>query len=175
MEKIGLLNELFSTISDNWETFSLKETSDAAFEYQTSLDATLKVLKKICKTGDVSIILTTEKMILKNDMEYYANSPEMKSSLKTGLVDLEIAQKAVEIVQDHNLYQTVKETMSRKDMAQGLPLDGFRKFERSHQTRLGNLLKTSLLSQEKSLILQRKINLKRARENYISMQRKALG
>ncbi len=175
MEKTGWIKEIIKEISEDWEAFSQKEKSAVAIEYKQGMDSTLEVLSKIRKEENVETILATEKAILRNTLKFYANSQEMKSSLKAGLEDLKVAQKSLEIVQNSSAYQAVKDAMSRKDIVQGLPQDGFRKFEKSHQTRLSNLLKTSLSTKEKALIRQRKSNLKVAKEKYMELQRKVLG
>ncbi len=56
----------------------------------------------------------------------------MKSSLETALTELEIAQKALQIVQDPEKYRVFKERLGTKNIQKGLPLDGFRISERSH-------------------------------------------
>ncbi len=175
MKDTDLIDKLTRKVNRDWKAYSLKEKSEAAVEYKQGLEATLVLLTKIRKEADVAIILSAERAILQNTLKFYANSQEMESSLKAGLEDLKIAQKSLEIVENSSAYQAVKDAMSRKDIVQGLPQDGFRKFEKSHQTRLSNLLKTSLSTKEKALIRQRKSNLKVAKEKYMELQRKALG
>lgn len=175
MEQTGWIEKLTRKISRDWEAYSLQERSSVVVEYRQGLESTLELLKEIEQISDVTLILLTEKVILRNDLYFYANSIEMRNSLMAGLEDLAVAQNALKTLQNPDDYRIVKATMSKKDMARGLPLDGFRKFERSHQTRLSNLLKTLLSTEEKSLIRQRKNNLQAARESYIKMQQNALG
>ncbi len=175
MEKSGWVDELVDEIGADWEAYSLKEKSDEAVQYKQGIGSTLGLLEKLEQLADVALILFAEKVILQNALKFYANSPEMKNSLNAGLEDLEDAQNSLKTVQEPAQYKIVKKAMSKKDIAQELPLDGFRKFERSHQARLSNLLKTTLSTEEKSLVRQRKNNLKAARNAYMSMQQKALG
>ncbi len=170
-----LQDKILRKLNEDWEWYNQKETTKEAQVFHESLKETLGLLKDVRKTKDPAYILEIEKSILEHSLNNNANSAEMKSSLKTGLAELEAGLEFLQIVQNSDQYQAIKRGSVPKDIQGGLPLDGFRKFERSHRTRLANLLKATTPIPEKNLLRQRIENLKTAREAYMDMQRKALG
>ncbi len=175
MEKTGLLYNATEKFNEGWKWFTQKESTKEAQGFHKNQNESLSILKDVKKTQDPALILAVEKSALRVNLIRYANSAEMKSSLETALTELEIAQEALQVVQDPEKYQVLKRALGPKNIQKGLPLDGFRTFETSHRTRLANLLKATGSIPEKSLIRQRIDNLKAAREVYIAMQQKALG
>lgn len=175
MEKIGLLLELVGKANRDWENYCLLMSSQEQKAQNESLADTLVVLKKIQKSEDITILLGTEKFLLEQDHIKYANSAEETNSIATGLAQLANAQKALVIVNDAGAYQKATETYSDKRKESGLPLDAFREFIKSHNTRLANRLTSSLPVPQKNIIRQRKDNLHKAKELYITLQKQALG
>jgi hypothetical protein len=133
-------------------------------------------LREIGKSGDIALILETEKTILTNDLVLYANSAAMKGSLKAGLDELTAAQALLPKVADPDLYKAVDETLSLpKNRVGGVPRDQARQFFRSHDSRLVNMDKSRLDDVEKSIIDERKRNIRSAEKIYVEAQKKALG
>lgn len=174
MEKTGLLNNLAGALNENVKSFVLKETSPEARSYHESLQDTLNFLKRIKNQQNPELILAAEKAILKHELKHHANAPEMVRSLQTAHEQLLEAVEALKLVRIPSSYQALNQGMSSKDKQQGLPLDAFRKFERSHRARLGNLLKATASNWEKELLRQRMENLTAIRERYIQLQHHAL-
>lgn len=169
MVKTGLERELFERLNRAW----LDRNDPVKLEKaHSNLAATLV---RINKTKDIHLLIQSEQIILINELERYANSPEMVSSLRAGLEGLEAGKQALSIVQDSKSYQIVARAMATKNKSGGLPLDAFRVFIRSHQVRLGNLLKSGIAVFEKTTLRQQKSNLDVAKKVYMDMQRKALG
>jgi len=61
-----------------------------------------------------------------------------------------------------------------KSKENGLPLDSFREFIKSHSTRLTNRLAGHLAMPEKEILRQRKVSLQQARLLYVELQIQAL-
>ena len=120
------------------------------------------------------MILTTEKILLNQELSLYANSPEEQSSIKTTLNQLEDAEQALRIVHDSKIYIGATCTYPAKRKENGLPLDSFREFIKSHGTRLTNRLASRIANLEKEILRQRKLNLAAARATYITLQQKSL-
>ncbi len=174
MAKTGLLFKLTAKLADDWKAYQQKETTPEALTFQEGLKDTLGIYKELAEAKNPEAILKAEQIALVQEKEF-ANSSEMVNSIKPGLTQIEEARQSLELVQDSEAYQKVASAFSGKRKQGGLPLDGFREFIKSHQARLTNRLKSDGSHAEKNLLRQRKKNLTIANEQYIGMQRKALG
>lgn len=176
MEKTGLIerfNDLFLLERGAW------------LEAQKAPDVLLLVerrqairdhVREVGKTGDITLILETEKAFLANDLALYANSGAMTGSLKAGLDELTAAQALLPKVADPELYKPVDESFSLpKNRVGGVPRDQARQFFRSHDSRLVNMDKSRLDDVEKSIIDERKRNIRAAEKVYVEAQKKVLG
>ncbi|WP_375666743.1 hypothetical protein [Bartonella sp. TT121SHDZB] len=133
-------------------------------------------LRNIEKSGDLSLLIDTERSLVENDLLRYANSKAMISSLKTALMEIDIIKKHIILVSNPAQYKTVNEVHSLpKNRKGGLPYDEARQAIASHYARLGNLDKSRLTSIEKSIIDVRKENMTIMRKLYEKMQAKAIG
>jgi hypothetical protein len=108
------------------------------------------------------------------ELSLYANSPEERSSITTALNQLAEARQSLAIVRDRAAYKRAATTYSARRTENGLPLDSFREFLKSHVARLSNRLAGRLTENEKEILRQRKINLGVVREEYIALQQLAL-
>lgn len=174
MAKTGLLVKLATKLSDDWEAYHQKETTPEALAFQEGLKDTLGMYKELAEAQDPEAILKAEQIALIQEKEF-ANSAEMVNSIKPGLTQLEEARQSLKLVHDCEAYQQAASTYAGKRKLGGLPLDGFREFIKSHQARIRNRLKTDGSHEEKTILRQRKTNLKIANEAYIKLQKKALG
>ncbi len=176
MEKTGFLRKALNRANRDWESYHQKENTPETISFQDGLKKTLEFLNDVGKSGSPDIILGVEKILLIQERETYANSPEMMNSVKPALADLEDANKAFALVtNDHAGYTKATEAFSSKDKENGLPLDACRKFISSHTTRLTNRLRGVSSVSEKNILRQRKINLASANKQYKGLQREALG
>nr|CDP79678.1 hypothetical protein BN1046_00575 [Bartonella schoenbuchensis] len=133
-------------------------------------------IRNIGKSNDFLLLLNTEYSVVEGDLSRYANSPEMKSSLKTALTEMSVIKEHTAIVADPTQYQLINKAHSlSKHRKNGLPYDEARQAMASHYTRLGNLNKSRLTVVEKSIIDARRDNMKVMRRLYERMQAKALG
>ncbi|MBA9083390.1 MULTISPECIES: hypothetical protein [Bartonella] len=133
-------------------------------------------IRNVGQSRDLSLLLNTEYSIVEGDLSRYANSPEMKSSLKTALIEINVVKEHTAIVADPTQYQLINKAHSlSKNRKNGLPYDEARQAMASHYTRLGNLNKARLTVVEKSIIEARRDNMKVMRRLYEQMQAKALG
>ena len=176
MEKTGFLRKALNRANRDWESYHQKENTPEAISFRDGLKKTLEFLNEVGKSGSPDIILGVEKILLLQERETYANSPEMMNSVKPALADLEDANKAFALVtNDHTGYAKATAAFSSKDKEKGLPLDACRKFIRSHTARLTNRLRGVSSVPEKNILRQRKINLATANKQYKDLQREALG
>nr|CDP79705.1 hypothetical protein BN1046_00602 [Bartonella schoenbuchensis] len=132
-------------------------------------------IRNVGQSRDLSLLLNTEYSVVEGDLSRYANSPEMKSSLKTALTEMSVIKEHTAIVADPTQYQLINKAHSlSKHRKNGLPYDEARQAMASHYTRLGNLNKSRLTSVEKSIIDARRDNMKVMCRLYEQMQAKAL-
>jgi hypothetical protein len=133
-------------------------------------------LKEVGKSGDLSLIVTTEKAIIKDELKNHANSKGMVSSLNAALAELTAIEKLLTIVDDKHEYGRVDQShILPRNREKGLPLDEARQAFRSHYARLGNLEKARLSDDEKIVIEARRSNMRIAARHYTDAQAKTLG
>ncbi|WP_236829034.1 hypothetical protein [Bartonella schoenbuchensis] len=132
-------------------------------------------VRNVGQSKDLSLLFNTEYNIVSDDLLRYANSPEMKSSLKTALIEMDVIKKHIVLAADPDQYTFINEAHSlSKHRKNELPYDEARQAMASHYTRLGNLNKSRLTVVEKSIIDARRDNMKVMRRLYEQMQAKAL-
>lgn len=175
MGRTGYLASYAYKLNEDWMAYLLKENSVEAKSFQIGLTTTLSLLKEIGASKQPKIILLAEKATLAQELSTYANAAEMVNSIKPALGQLEEATVALRLVLDKDTYAKAAQTYSSKRKQGGLPLDAFREFILSHTARLTNRLKSTASLSEKTILRQRKDNLKAANERYMDMQRAALG
>ncbi|GHU01803.1 hypothetical protein FACS1894154_11760 [Betaproteobacteria bacterium] len=136
----------------------------------------LKHVREIGKSNDLAFIVASEKIIVRGDLERYANSPAMVASLKKALAELETVERHLPLVDDPSQYRLVDATHRfPKNRKGGLPWDEARQALGSHYTRLDNLDKSRLSDDEKAIIDARKSNILNAGKRYAQRQAKILG
>jgi hypothetical protein len=136
----------------------------------------LKHVREVGKSGDLPLMVETEKNIIQGDLDHYANSKSMISSLNAALSELNAIEELLAIVDDWNRYEGVnKSHILPKNREKGLPLDEARQAFKSHYARLNNLDKSRLSDDEKSIIDARKSNILNAGKLYAQRQAKTLG
>jgi len=100
----------------------------------------------------------------------------MRSSLKTGIAELNAVLEHIELLADSTKYHLVDRAHSlpkRRD-EHGRPMDEAREALNSHITRLSNLDRSRLDEDEKGFIDERKASMRSARDLYIGLQEGAL-
>jgi len=126
--------------------------------------------------GDLPLIVATEKTIIEGDLERYANSPMMVSSLRTALIEIAAIEKHIAIVDDPARYQAVNEAHSLPRNRRGdLPYDEARQALASHDARLNNMDKARSEDDEKQFIAARRAAFKEAGKLYALRQARTLG
>jgi hypothetical protein len=136
----------------------------------------LRQVREVGKSGDLALMVATEKAIVNGELEHYANSGSMVSSLNTAIMELTGIEKLLAIVDDKQEYSRVDQSHSfPKNREKGLPLDEARQAFKSHYARLNNLDKARLSEDEKQIIDARKSNLYQAGKRYAERQAKTLG
>ncbi|MDR0781982.1 MAG: hypothetical protein LBF16_15080 [Pseudomonadales bacterium] len=133
-------------------------------------------VKKIGQGGDFATIVASERFLIQNELDRYANSPGMKSSLTSALMEIGVIERHLPVVVDPVQYKAVNAAYSLpRSRRGGLPYDEARQALNSHYTRLGNLDKSRLTAEEKAVIGARRDNIKIASAIYLHMQTVALG
>lgn len=176
MEKTGSIETFSRLLLDERALWAASRTTLPAEELAATRQDIRTHLKDVGKSGDIGLILATEKTLLVTDLTLYANSPAMKNSLGTALAELKAAEKLLPKAADPALYKSVDDDHSLpKNRSQGVPKDEARQFFRSHDTRLTNLDRSRLDNEEKAIVDERKRNVRVAEKLYISLQQKTLG
>ena len=88
------------------------QVTATARRLQAARKALSKFVREIGRGGDLPLIVATEKTIIEGDLERYANSPMMASSLRTALTEITVIEKHIAIVDDPARYQPVNEAHS---------------------------------------------------------------
>lgn len=156
-------------------TDALKNTR-AARRLESARVGLLEHVRDIGRSGDLSLIVATERAIVEGDLTRYANSQSMTSSLKTALNEIAAIERHISIVDDPAKYRAVDQAHSLPKNRKGvLPLDEARQALASHYTRLNNLDKSRLGDDEKKVIDARKSAVFAAGKLYTERQAKTLG
>jgi len=136
----------------------------------------LRQLVETGKSGDLPLMVAVEKQIVEGDLEHYANSKSMTSSLKTALNELSVIELHLALVNDAEKYQIVNQAHTLpKNRKSGLPHDEACQALASHHARLDNLDKSRLDEPEKDLIDARKAVIAQAAKLYRQRQANTLG
>lgn len=174
MDKIGLINSITNVLEDKWLSYIMRSQTREELLYSENLSILHDALKNLNNQNNILLFMTTEQIILHDDLQRYANAPEEVNSINIALVQLNEAMHAIHIVKNKEQYRVVSAVFSSKNKEAGLPLDAFRMFIKSHTARLTNRLTAPLSVSEKDVLRQRKENLKKARTLYIELQRSSL-
>ncbi len=176
MAKTGLIDRLDKQLFDERTGKSKVAAWRGAAALKDTQEQLRKSLAEIGKTGDPDTILSAERSILINDLEHYGNSPAMRGSLQGALNEHKAALRLLARVREPDRYREIDETHSLpKNRVGGVPRDEARQFFRSHSARLLNMDKSRLDKVEKTIIEERRGNLRIAEKGYTALQRKALG
>ena len=137
----------------------------------------LEHVRAIGRSGDLSLMVVTERAIVANELKYHANSKGMVSSLTAALDELAVTERLLSIVGDPGQYGSVDQAHSlpRNRDRKGLPLDEARQALKSHYARLSNLDKSRLDDDEKKIIDARKSNIFQVGRLYGERQAATLG
>jgi len=129
----------------------------------------LEHIRQTGSSGDLSLVIDTERIIVEGDLERYANSNQMVGSLSNALNDLAIVDDPIQ-------YKVVDATHAmRKHRKNDLPLDEARQALSGHYARLNNMDKSRLDDVEKQIIDARKSAISAAQKLYVQRQAQTLG
>jgi hypothetical protein len=137
----------------------------------------LSDLKNIGKSGNLESIVAAEKTIVKFELNEYANSKSMVSSLQTAQEELEAIEANMALVAHPQSYRHIDASHAQRKLrdTHDLPLDGARIAFRSHNARLSNYDKSKSDDHEKAIIQARQQNIRIGEKLYIARQERALG
>ena len=135
----------------------------------------LEIFKKAAEEGDIHTIIATDRAFNQAELEQFADSPDMRNSLRQGIRDLEIIETYLNYVKDPAKYKLINEVCMREKNRKGaLPYDEARQCLRSHAARLKNLDTSRMDKPERDILEQRRKNIKIAEDVYIALQKTAL-
>jgi hypothetical protein len=170
------LLQLVNTIALEAGWSKALSSSANAMRLQKERANLLKHVREVGKSNDLALMVATEKAIVNGDLEHYANSKGMVSSLNAALLELAGIERLLTIVDDKQEYSWIDQAHSfPKNREKGLPLDEARQAFKSHHARLSNLDKARLSDDEKAIIDARKSNIFQAGKLYAQRQAKTLG
>jgi hypothetical protein len=153
-----------------------RENTPSAEIYRKSQVNVLDAVKALGQEGNITAILSAEKMILDNELRLYGNSSGMRKSLGAALHELKQAEKHRKMVKDKDSYALVDSLFQRpKNRHGGLTYDEARQFFSAHKTRLLNQDRSRLSETEKQTLKVRRSNIRIAEKAYITLQQQALG
>jgi len=136
----------------------------------------LQHLQNVVKGKNLALMIATERMIVQDDLDYYANSKSMTGSLKTALNELSVIEMHLNLVNNQAQYRIVNQAHTLpKNRKLGLPHDEACQAFASHHARLDNLDKSRLDEPEKELIDARKAVILHAAQLYRQRQADTLG
>ncbi|MDR1647797.1 MAG: hypothetical protein LBR88_07170 [Zoogloeaceae bacterium] len=156
--------------------FKAQLATNATRNLQKTRDGLLRHVHEVGKRSAPELIVATEKAIVESDLEHYANSKGMVSSLNAALAELTAIEKLLAIVDDEHEYKRIDQAyILPKNREKGLPLDEARQAFKSHYARLSNLDKARLSEDEKAIIEARRDNMREAGKIYARRQARTLG
>ncbi|MBF0250776.1 MAG: hypothetical protein HQL35_09140 [Alphaproteobacteria bacterium] len=171
-----LLSKINRNLLNERAAFVQRERSHEAGKLQAAQTDLLQTAKEVGRSGDLELIMATERTILINELRLYGNSAGMKSSLSTAIEDIKQAERHVPIVKDKKRYAAHAELFQRpKNRRGGLPYDEARQFFNAHNTRLLNQDRSRLSDVEKRTLNVRRTNIRNAEKMYAALQVQALG
>ena len=151
---------------------------DASLEGQERdqiLNTGLEIFKKAAEERNIDTMIATERAFNQAEFEQFADSPDMRNSLRQGIRDMEIIEIYLGYVKDPAKYKLINETCIRdKNRIGDLPNDEARQCLRSHKARLKNLDTSRMDKPERDILEQRRKNIKIAEDVYIALQKTAL-
>jgi hypothetical protein len=164
-----------ATIRENVVIAELKAT-DTAHRLAITRAVQLVAVQAAGRRGDIATIVAGERIFLQNELEQHANSAGMKGSLTTALEEISAIERHLPLVADPAQYQAVNNThLLKGNRKGGLPDDEARQAFRSQIARLGNLDKSRLSLEEKSVLAARRRNFQIGEALYQRLQQHALG
>jgi hypothetical protein len=156
-------------------TSQLRKTLQAQQLHDVREDL-LRHVRKAGQSGDLQLIVATERAIVEGDLTRYANSKAMANSLKTALTEISVIERHIGIVDDRARYQFVDQAHSLdRNRKGGLPYDEARQALAGHYARLDNMDKSRLDDDEKQIVDARKSAMFAAGKLYAERQARILG
>lgn len=169
-----LLSDVANAAKQDWLNWQQTKQSVATKTYHDGLSATIELLNEVGSTNNVELILNVEKILLNREKESYVNSSEIEYIVLRSLNNIDDAFNCLELVEDPKAYFEATKAFSSDDIKEGLPLDGLRRFIRSHTSGLTARLRSFAPEVEKEVVRKRIENLMTAEAQYKDMQTAAL-
>ena len=125
--------------------------------------------------ANLAIIIAVERAFIQAELDQFADSPTMRTSLREGIKNLEIIETYLTHIKDPARYRLINDDHALEKNRRGnLPYDEARQSLRSHITRLRNLDTSRMDKPERTILEQRRKNMIIAEDVYIAKQKTAL-
>lgn len=148
----------------------------ATRDLETARFRMVKMLNGIGAEGSIADILQTEKIIAQSDLEHFANSKPMRTSLTGTLRQIAGAVNMLEMIADADRYGIFAAGFTQpRNLKRGVPCDEARQFFASQTTRLTTMDKMRMDDASRAIVKARKANVIRADEAYAERQYAVLG
>jgi len=162
-------------IAEKGLTDEVKQTRSAKRLAKLRIEL-FQYLQNVARSSDLALMIATERAIVEGDLDHYANSKSMTSSLKTALNEIAVIGIHLNLVNTPAQYRIVDQAHTLpKNRKLGLPHDEACQAFASHHARLDNLDKSRLDETEKDLIDARKAVIAQAAKLYRQRQADTLG
>ena len=176
MAKTGLIDKIDELLLDERTLAAAIANSRHAKVQEVTRTELTATLGQLRNTGDIDQILDIERSLLQNDLDHYKTSRAMISSLQKALTEHQATTKLVAFVRDPAAYQAINDGYTLpKNLLGNVPHDEARQYFRSHVTRITNWDSARLDQAEKSVLDERRSNIRVAERIYTQLQREALG
>ncbi len=176
MAKTGLIAKIDELLLDERTVVAaIADSRDGKVLEDTRTKLT-SALVQLRNTDNIDQILDIERSLLQNDLDHYKTSQAMITSLQRALTEHHATMKLVACVRDPAAYQAIADGYTLpKNRLGDVPHDEARQFFRSHVKWIINMDNTCLDRAEKSVLHERRSNIRVAEHIYTGLQREALG
>lgn len=133
-------------------------------------------IREVERTGDLSLMIATERAFVLHELKCYANSPQMVARTQTAFEHISQVEFYIALLEDPKKYEMLNQTPARaKQYKDGLPYDKARQGLTSEIAWLDELDQGYLTGSEKDVMDARRSMLNTATQLYMAYQAQALG
>ena len=178
MDQTGLMLKLARELYGEKLSTDQEALSKQRAETNVHRAELLQIVKEAKASKDIDLILDVERAFLVNDLELYGNSAGMRSSLTEGITGIDQTKKLLVMLRDPDpsRYAAIDDMLklSTNRTRNGMPKDEARKFFSAQVTRLKNMDKSRLSTEEKMLVAERQPMLRAGEKVYKRIQHQVM-
>jgi hypothetical protein len=136
----------------------------------------LEFVREAEQSGDLSLIIETERHLIARDLRGYTNNQEMTEVMNTALNEMAVIERHIDFVDDPEKYRQVDQMHSLpKNRKDGVPFDEARQALASHYSRLKKKDYHFMSDDERKITNARQAAFRAAAKLYTERQAKTLG